>query len=666
MKLHDLFYLSVLAIVVPPTLADDSSRNEAAIAEVAAGKSTEALASWWGFRAEDATSALQSAIDSRASRVVVDKQTTPWIVDEIRLRGNQEVFFEPGVEVLAKQGSFQATSASLFTANDCENLRLIGPGATLRMRRDDYAKPPYKKGEWRHVLNLLGCKDVLVQGLTLAESGGDGIYVARGHSRKQSVNVTVRNVVCDRNYRQGVSVISAENLLIEDCVLRNTAGTAPAAGIDFEPNLADERLVNCILRNCRIEDNRGVGIAIYAVPLDGTSADMSIRCEGCVTRGTNDRSSIIYTANGGTNGPVKGSIEFTDCRFEDRGHAGIVIGSKPVNGASLVFRNCLIADSGDSPKSPAPVVFTAGSADETQVGGVELANLKVRMRGNEPVIRFDDQAGVSLAGLSGKIVLERDASHETIELNASTLDRLIPSNALTRIPSVSPQSLAWPELPAWPDKKAVPPHRLRVRAVYWLWGRPGEEVHCDLRYQPVGAATGEPMKISVCTRENQKLVEAQVPLEQTLEFKFTPREHGVHQIVCEPRNHTVQMTACDRPFLVSGSGPVIHFIHTPIDVFFAAPRGTQQLALRMQGEGEAERVGVAVFDPTGRELWTRPNLSQAEHQIYQPQNASNDSVWRCKFSLPQTGVLEDHYLELRGVPPLISFSADWLSSRAGQ
>jgi len=31
--------------------------------------------------------------------------------------------------------------------------------------------------------------------------------------------MVIRDVVCDRNYRQGISVISAENLLIERCVL---------------------------------------------------------------------------------------------------------------------------------------------------------------------------------------------------------------------------------------------------------------------------------------------------------------------------------------------------------------------------------------------------------------------------------------------------------------
>ena len=108
---------------------------------------------------------------------------------------------------------------------------------------------------------------------------------------------------CDRNYRQGISVITAEDLLIENCVLQNTAGTAPAAGIDFEPNLPRERLVHCVMRNCRIENNQGLALHVYARTFDGATAPMSIRVEDCITRGSNARSASLVTSCG-PNGPV--------------------------------------------------------------------------------------------------------------------------------------------------------------------------------------------------------------------------------------------------------------------------------------------------------------------------------------------------------------------------
>ena len=80
-----------------------------------------------------------------------------------------------------------------------------------------------------------------MEGLTIVESGGDGIGVT-------GKNITIRKCVCDRNHRQGISVFSVENLLIEDCVLSNTSGTAPQSGIDFEPDHPNEILKNVVMR----------------------------------------------------------------------------------------------------------------------------------------------------------------------------------------------------------------------------------------------------------------------------------------------------------------------------------------------------------------------------------------------------------------------------------
>ncbi len=66
------------------------------------GKRAEANAAWWGFDPQESTQALQAAIRSGAKRVVVPRMPGPWIVDKIELESDQEIFFEPGVEVVAK------------------------------------------------------------------------------------------------------------------------------------------------------------------------------------------------------------------------------------------------------------------------------------------------------------------------------------------------------------------------------------------------------------------------------------------------------------------------------------------------------------------------------------------------------------------------------------
>ncbi len=127
--MHKIMAITLCALSAAMAAAPDQT----AIAEVAAGKRTTANAAWWGFSKDDSTAALQAAIDSGAKTVVVPYMGEAWIVRPIKLRGNLELLFEPGVLVLAKRGEFQGGGDSLFTAVDAENLTIRGYGATLRM-----------------------------------------------------------------------------------------------------------------------------------------------------------------------------------------------------------------------------------------------------------------------------------------------------------------------------------------------------------------------------------------------------------------------------------------------------------------------------------------------------------------------------------------------------
>ncbi|MCK5806247.1 MAG: hypothetical protein KAI66_25675, partial [Lentisphaeria bacterium] len=178
--------------------------NAQKIAAVAGGTIKEAKASWWGFNPKDSTAALQAAIDSGVPKLIVEKMAGPWIVTPITLVSDQEIVFEEGVVVLAKRGEFKGGNDSLFKASGKKNITLRGYGATWRMWRDDYANPDlYSKAEWRMCLALGGCTNIKVLGLTLAESGGDGIYLGVGANWATNKDILIKDVTCDKNYRQG-------------------------------------------------------------------------------------------------------------------------------------------------------------------------------------------------------------------------------------------------------------------------------------------------------------------------------------------------------------------------------------------------------------------------------------------------------------------------------
>ena len=98
----------------------------------------------------------------------------------------------------------------------------------LKMWREDYSNQSrYNHSEHRHALSIHGCSQVTLRNLRLTGSGGDGIYV------ESLVGGVFDSLTVDSNFRQGMSIIAAQGLLVVDSVFSGTRGTAPMAGIDF-------------------------------------------------------------------------------------------------------------------------------------------------------------------------------------------------------------------------------------------------------------------------------------------------------------------------------------------------------------------------------------------------------------------------------------------------
>ena len=365
--------------------------NPEAVKEVLSGARTVANAAWWGFDKEDSTEFIQAAIDSGAKTVLIPYMGHEWVVRPIRLAGNQEVIFEPGVVVLAKQGEFKGKGDSLFTASQAGDITLRGYGATLRMRKKDYQSEAYAKAEWRMVLDFLSCSRIQVLGLSLESSGGDGIYLGVSSSEQPYCeDVIIRDVICDDNHRQGISVISAVNLLIENCVLSNTSGTAPQAGIDFEPNHAAEKLVNCVMRNCVIDNNAGAGVLVYLKNLSRESDPVSIHVEDCHIRSGKDVGIGVGAVK--DDGP-QGVVEFKNCTIENTVRGGIFVYDKSADNCRVRFVNCNWNNAGvpdqakrkRKPGSPLLLTLMRPSLTEKH-GGIDFIDCHVYDTVDRPVL----------------------------------------------------------------------------------------------------------------------------------------------------------------------------------------------------------------------------------------------------------------------------------------
>lgn len=407
------------------TLPNSKSRDEAAVAEVKAGSRTEASAAWWGFIPEDSTDFLQAALDSGVKKLVIPFMGEPWIVRPLMVPGNIEINFEPGVLVLAKRGEFKGGGDSLFRATDVENIAFRGYGATLRMHKKDYQNPPYAKAEWRMGLAITGCTNVLVEGLRIESSGGDGIYIGNA-TLPYCKDVVIRDVVCFDNHRQGISVIGAENLLIENSEFSNTWGTPPSAGIDLEPDGPTERLVNCVIRNCKFENNAGHAMLVYLKNLDATAQPVSVRFENCVARmgygaGMTPADFKDPEMQGWAgmsvgaardNGP-KGTVEFVNCVSENTGKEGAKVYDMAIDAVKVRFENCSwrnpwLAPYRDYPWMRVPIMIELRRPQvASTAGNVEFLNCHVYDSIARPVLAFmEHNAGEhGVSNLSGDITL---------------------------------------------------------------------------------------------------------------------------------------------------------------------------------------------------------------------------------------------------------------------
>jgi hypothetical protein len=238
--------------------------------------------------------------------VVFGNPGGPWVLETIRVPSGIRLVFEPGVEAQALRGAFKDPGAVLFELHDVSDVDIVGYGATIRMWREDYQGPEYKRGQWRHIFSLRGVTNVRIAGLTLLESGGDGVYIGRG-DQNYCRNVHLLDLDVRKQHRQGVSVISAENLLIERCRLSSTRGHLPMAGIDFEPNRADERFVNCVVRDSVITDNSGSGVMLQLRRFDETTRPIDIRIENTLISGSALGLLLLGTRHG-----ARGTVEFTN------------------------------------------------------------------------------------------------------------------------------------------------------------------------------------------------------------------------------------------------------------------------------------------------------------------------------------------------------------------
>lgn len=640
-----------------PVMQDRLPQNKEAIARVETERIETARASWWGFDPVDATQSMQAAMDSRAKRIIVENMGRPWIVTPIRLPSNKEIVFKPGVVVEAKRGAFLGKNDCLFKASGRKNLVIRGTGAIFRMHKSDYHKPPYALAEWRHALSIRGCENVVVEGLTLAESGGDGIYLGVGSDRATNRNVTIRNVVCDGNNRQGMSVITADDLLIENCIFRNTQGTAPQAGIDFEPNHSDERLANCVLRNCRSENNAGHAYHIYLGHMNEHSPPISIRFENCTSKGCGRYSTYVGVANRLGERTVGGRIEYLDCHFEADGAVGVYIRGNEADGCRVSFERCEIVRRDEEATKLAPITIEAPRRLDLDVGNIAISECIIRDTLIRRPLALIASPMSKLRNLKGSLTVESPNGKHIYTLNAVQLEEWFPSQGLiARIPRMP---FDWRKTKPAAANGAISEggttFRLRGEATLLVWGEAARPIELVAKIEPVGRHTPSEgaMKLTAPSGDTIKLTPKTE--DEHLVYRFTPNKTGPHRLHWQgDTKTTIRSVQPSTPIAILGESLGINLIRPQGTLYFFVPTGIERFALQVAGQGAAETVKAVIRDASGRVVDSQDKIAAPHVFVLERDKSETADIWSVTLGKAAEGVLEDVSIQTLGVPPLFS------------
>lgn len=121
-------------------------------------------------------------------------------------------------------------------------------------------------GEWGHGIKCGGATNVTLKNLTCSYCWGDGIDLIEGRDEANQPTIvcnriTIDNVRCLHNRRQGMSIEAAHNVKVTNSEFAYTGYpimTKPAAGLDIEEWNADGHKMNHLMfKNCTFHDNFG-------------------------------------------------------------------------------------------------------------------------------------------------------------------------------------------------------------------------------------------------------------------------------------------------------------------------------------------------------------------------------------------------------------------------
>ena len=550
----------------------------------------------FGCDADDSTRFIQKALDSGAQTVVLDRRGSPWMTDSLRMRSNTRLVFEPGVELCARKGGLVDTYATLVSFEAVTNAAVSGAGGTVRLRREDYVKAPYRESQHRHAFASRGGVNVTIEGLTVIGAGGDGVYVCADRNGRPTRNLTVRDVTVTNSYRQGMSVISVKGLRLERVKLLGTHGSSPEAGIDFEPNYSHELLQDIVIRDTLVAGNVGNGFGFSLWKREAGDPPVDARFENCRVEGSD--CSVFYLSDSPHGSFPRGNISFRNCTFASAKRAAVRLSQKPKEAVAFRFEDCRAENCGG--KLVPEILLYPGLRDDPPADGIDFGNFTI-VRGKEADGKafIDAPTGdwmpAAVMAITGRMTIEAPSGKKTVALDdawrtktfrpaseGETPARYVPDFASLEVRDDAPGEMR--------EMTAIP---VRFKSRWMVWADRPRKVRLAVRQEKVSKYRPTKNPVRVYHPSGRKLGEFPTPsYGQRGEISFEAPARGLYVLVANVWGNAFAVTAADAPVALDLEALPVQVMGMGGTAWFAAP---DAFALFTRGTGS-----VKLSDPSGR------------------------------------------------------------------
>ncbi len=593
---------------------------------------------------ENATKAVQAALDSGAKQVIFDNPGFEYLVTPIQLRSNQELIFEDGVQVRALPGAFKGRTDSLFTGKGVENVIIRGSGqAVLAMNKSDYQDSKrYRPGEWRNIVSLQSCRNITVRNLTMKSSGGDGVYVSTGRNFGKPEgcrDILLEDLILDDHHRQGISVISVENLMIRNCRISNTSGTAPQCGIDFEPNQPSEYLKNCVVENCDFINNARAGILVYN---GGLLSPLDITVRNCRFSGAEG---INIAADQAEKKPNRGRILLENCEFSELSRPIVIRNHRA--GLNLNLVNCKIDNL--SGKAPVPInIFTEHPED---CGGIDFGRLVILQDHKLKIMEFSGAKGAGLEVPGGEIIVtSKDGENKNFDLKKFAA-RHRPDPILKNFQTGQLPAFGWK--PAANEGKGGHKFLIRGNTDFVQYADGVNPV--ELRFQETWKGKNAP-KIA----EQVEIFDpAGTPHDkftidrEDFTYRFAPTNAGVYRFTISSKGHRAIKIESTAPGHGFGAARRLRMFRCSGTLYFQVPAGVENVSIELWGEPPTEGISADLLDAEGKIVAQAPHKASAQIMTAKRSNTEHAEIWSVRI----TRADEDWGIRLGAPLPPVLYTA---------